>query len=101
MTAAEQAVSTALTCFVVIVTIVLAALGAFDWIRAAAARRVRLHRAQLRARRFPGDLCALYGELPVIVIHADCDALYGSSTAFHAVHGAVTDEQPCCFERIP
>jgi hypothetical protein len=59
-------------------------------------------RAQRYGRRDPGDLCRLPScPGPVIIIHADSDAMWGSSTAVHSVHGTITDEHASTFVRSP
>jgi hypothetical protein len=61
-----------------------------------------VHRAQRLGRRDPGDLCRLPScPGPVIIIHADSDAIWGSSTAVHSVHGTITDEHASTFVRSP
>lgn len=62
--------------------------------------RFRIARIQRRLRRQPGDLCVCFGPLPVVIVHADRDALWGTSTAL-APWGTITDESPGDYVRLP
>lgn len=62
-------------------------------------RRFRIARLNLRLRRHPGDLCVLIDPLPVVIVHADRDALWGTSTAL-APWGTITDEHPGDYVRL-